>query len=166
MLQNGRDSNSKSKFKRESEGKSKCKPPPGGIKNVCPFKFGHPYWISRNAATSENRQTNTTYTSPQLEVHDEKQVGLCRKMSLHFLQCEYQSGMHTLYSEVDTGSCGKQKQLHRMWHSMLDFRIRLWESQRCVAFWLQRIHPLQADVGCKEMQTGLPLSLPRQQWMI
>ena len=60
-------------------------------------------------SNSEIRQTNTTYTSPQLEVHDEKQVGLCRKMSLHFLQCEYQSGMHTLYSEVDTGSCGKKK---------------------------------------------------------
>ena len=36
---------------------------------------------------------NTTCTSPQLEVHDERRVGLCWKRPLHFLHCEYQSGM-------------------------------------------------------------------------
>ena len=109
---------------------------------------------------------STTCAYAQLEVHNERQVCLCWKMSLHFLHCEYQSGMHTLYNEVDTGSCGKKKQLHRMWQSMLDFKIRQRESQRCVTFWLQQTHLIQADVDCKEMQTGLPLSLPMQQWMI
>ena len=52
--------------------------------------------------------TNTTCISPQLEVHNERQVGLCWKMSLHCLHCEYQSGMHKLYTEVDTGSCGQK----------------------------------------------------------
>ena len=52
---------------------------------------------------------STTCAYAQLEVHNERQVCLCWKMSLHFLHCEYQSGMHTLYNEVDTGSCGKKK---------------------------------------------------------
>ena len=51
---------------------------------------------------------NTTFTSPQLEVHDERQIGLCWKMSLHCLHCEYQSGMYKLYTEVDTGSRGQK----------------------------------------------------------
>ena len=51
---------------------------------------------------------NTTCTSPQLEVHNERQVGLCWKMSLHCLHCEYQSGMYKLYTEVDIGSCDQK----------------------------------------------------------
>ena len=166
--------NSESKIQSESEGKSKCKPPPGGIKKVGGF---HSYCGSRNATTSETRQTNSSVwlrrldmdvcsrvvhvtpgglltvhvtpgglltvpdadgvcgnskilrprsdkcpdltdsylqteeihgvSSQQLEVHDERQIGLCWKMSLHCLHCEYQSGMHKSFTEVDTGSCGQ-----------------------------------------------------------
>ena len=67
---------------------------------------------------------NKTCTSSHFEVHDENQVGLCWKMSLHCLHCEYQSGIYKLYDEVDTGSCGKN-QPHRTWHSTLEFRFRL-----------------------------------------
>ena len=49
---------------------------------------------------------NMTCTSAQLEVHEERQICLCWKMSLHRLHCEYQSGMYKMYTEVDTGSCG------------------------------------------------------------
>ena len=54
-----------------------------------------------NECFTEHAKKNTTCTSPQLEVHDERQTGLCWKMSLHCLHCEYQSGMYKLYTEVD-----------------------------------------------------------------
>ena len=50
--------NSESKIK--SEVKSKHKSPPGGIKKVCRFKRGHPYWGPQKAATSETRQMNSS----------------------------------------------------------------------------------------------------------
>ena len=48
--------NSESKIKSKSEGKSKRKPPPGGIKSESEVKSKrHPYWGPQNAATSETR---------------------------------------------------------------------------------------------------------------
>ena len=247
--------NSESKIQSDSEGKSKCRPPPGGIKKVGGFKCGHSYCGSRNATASETRQTNssmwlrrlnmdeysrvvhvtpdglltvpdadgisghskilrpqpgqcpdltdsylqteetdgvsemrllnmqknvamrnecftehaknTTCTSPQLEVHDERQIGLCWKMSLHRLQCEYQSGMYKLYTEVDTGSCDQTPATSNvaLHVGLQDSTIGTMKMRHIMAA-TNTPPPLQADVDCREMQTGLPLSLPRQQWMI
>ena len=107
---------------------------------------------------------NTTCASPQLEVHNERQVGLGWKISLHCLHCEYQSGMHKLYTEVDTGSCGQKTATSNVaLHGLQDSTKRITKMRHILA---ARTHPFQADVDCKVMQTGLPLSLPRQQWMI
>ena len=108
---------------------------------------------------------NTTCTSPQLEVHDERQIGLCWKMSLHCLHCEYQSGMYKLYTEVDTGSCGQKPATSNvaLHVGLQDSTIGITKMRHILA---ATNTPLQADVDCREMQTGLPLPLPRKQWMI
>ena len=54
--------------------------------------------MQRNVAMwnecSTEHAKNMACTSPHFEVHDEKQVGLCWKLSLRCLHCEYQSGMY------------------------------------------------------------------------
>ena len=108
---------------------------------------------------------NKTCTSPHFEIHDEKQVDLCWKMSLRCLHYEYQSGMYKLYAEVGTGRCSlKPTTSNGALHAGLqDSTIGITKIRHILA---ATNTPLLADVDYKEMQTRLPLSLPRQQWII
>ena len=66
--------NNESKIQSESEGKSKCRAPPAGIKKVGGFKCGHSYCGSRNATASETRQTNNSMWLRRLNMDENSRV--------------------------------------------------------------------------------------------
>ena len=59
--------NSESKIKSESEVKSKCQPPPGGIKKVRRFKRGHPYWGTTKCCNIRNSTNEPQHVAATTE---------------------------------------------------------------------------------------------------
>ena len=60
-----------------------------------------------NECYTEHAEQNMC-PSPQFQMYQEQQIGLCWKESLKCVNCEYHSRMYKLYSEIETGHCGQR----------------------------------------------------------